>query len=162
MLKKITFCLFSVALFLGSGNLIAQEAPQFSVAPPAGKVIQHPEGSKPNLQNAAELTAEELKVALEKSSCSTATGEKASFACYACTALNCTGTCYQIPCGFYINADQQIPPVAGFSSFVTGCTSTLVSECADFSCGYYQFDSAAWGNNTCINSSLLLQSVGCF
>jgi hypothetical protein len=164
MLKKITFCLFSVALFFGSGNLFAQEAPQFSVSSPVGKIIEIPEGTKLNLRNAAELTDEELKAALEKSSCSTATGqEKDPFACYAFTGANCTGTFYQIPCGLYINAGQQVPPVVpGFLSFATGCTSTVVSTCADFSCGGYQFDTAVWGDNACFNSSVPLQAVGCF
>lgn len=170
MLKKITFCLFSFALFLGSGNLLfAEKAPRFSVAPPAGGVVRLPEGTKLDLRNSAELTDEELRAALEKSSCSTekkgVTGEKSATHCFACTGSNCTGTCYAIPCGFYINANQQVPPVPGFSSFGTGCGTTYVSTCNDLNgtapCQLFAFSSASWGNNACINSSLLLQSVGC-
>lgn len=168
MLKKITLCLFSVVLFLGSGNLFAQEAPQFSLSSPAGKIIELPEGAKADLRNAAELTPEEFKAALEKSSCSTAAGEKDPGACYACTAANCTGTCYQIPCGFYINAKDQDPPVAGFLSFALGCGTTYVSNCNDLTpsqvdpnCWLYAFPTASWGDNACFNSSVPLQSVGC-
>jgi hypothetical protein len=170
MLKKITLCLFSLALLLGSGNtLFAQKAPEFTAAPKAGVAVQLPEGTKLDLRNAAELTPDELRVALEKSSCSTAKGEKSPTACFACTAANCTGTCFQIPCGFYINAKDQVPPVTGFLSFVTGCGTTFVSTCSDLNgtapCQAFSFSTAAppagWGDNTCINSSLPLLSVGC-
>ena len=169
MLKKITLCLFSFALLLGSGSsLFAQKDPEFTAAPKVGAAVPIPEGTKLNLQNAAELTPEELRVALEKSSCSTAGEQKAATACFACTAANCTGTCFAIPCGLYINANQQVPPVGGFLSFVTGCNTTFVSTCNDLNgvapCRAFSFNSfgvGGWGNNTCINSSLLLQSVGC-
>jgi hypothetical protein len=166
MLKKITFCLFSFALLLGSGNaLFAQKAPEFTAAPKVGAAIQLPGDTKLNLQNAADLTPEELRVALEKTSCSTASEQKSATGCFACTAANCTGTCFAIPCGLYINANQQVPPVAGFLSFVTGCGTTYVSTCNDINgvapCQAFALPSSSWGNNSCINSSLLLQSVGC-
>lgn len=166
MLKKSTFCLFIFALLLGSGNLLAQELVQFSIAPPQGGVVKLPEGAKLNLRNAAELTPEELKAALETSTCGDAKADKDLDACYACTAANCTGTCYRIPCGFYINANQQVPPVVpGFLSFATGCTRTFVSTCNDLNptapCQTFFLDTAVVGDNACFNSSIPLQSVGC-
>jgi hypothetical protein len=167
MLKKTALCGIAFALLLVCGNtLFAQEAPRFFAAPPAHGVVQLQEGTKLDLRNAAELTADELRAALEKTSCSgKVVGEKSATACFACTAANCTGTCYQIPCGHYVNANQQVPPAAGFVSFVTGCTTTYVSTCNDLSstapCLLFAFSSATWGNNTCINSSAVLQSVGC-
>lgn len=172
MVKKSAFCFFIFALLLGSSNLFAQKpghqfsagsVGQFSVAPPKGGIVKVPEGVDLGLQNAAELTPEEFRAALEKSTCGgEAKVDKAPFACYACTDFNCFGTCYEIPCGFYINANQQVPPVAGFRSFVTGCTTTYVSPCNDLSCQVFAFDSAVVGDNVCINSNqFLLQSVGC-
>ena len=79
-------------------------------------MIQLPEDTKLDLRNAATLTDEELRAALEKRSCSGGSDQKAVDACFACTAANCTGTCYRIPCGLYINASQQVPPPAGFVS----------------------------------------------
>jgi hypothetical protein len=158
MLKKTALCLFSFALLLGSGNaLFAQEAPELTLAPKALQAVQFPEGTK--------LTPEELRVALEKSSCSTAPGQKSANLCAACTETNCAGTCYIIPCGTPINADQF--SVAGFWSFVTGCTITYVSTCNDVpsapaGCRLYSYLSTVYGNKTCINSRVLLQSVGCY
>jgi hypothetical protein len=168
MLKKTLFCLFGFALLLGSGNaLFAQDSP-FTAAPPAGGVVQLHEDTKLNLRNSAELTAEELRAALETSSCSTARGAESATACAACTGLNCTGNCYAVPCTFYANAKDQVPPQPGFRSFVTGCTTTYVSTCNDLSadpaqgCQLFAFQSATWGNNTCVNSNtLVLQSFGC-
>lgn len=168
MLKKTLFCLFSFALLFGSGNaLFAQDSP-FTAAPPAGGVIQLHEGTKLDLQNAAELTPEELRAALEQSSCSGAKGTEAPTFCVACTELNCGGNCYAVPCGRYANAKDQVPPQPGFRSFVTGCTTTYVSTCNDLAsapnppCQLFAFQSAVWGNNTCVNSNqLVLQSVGC-
>ena len=165
MLKKTTFCLFIFALLLGSGNLLAQELAQFSIAPAPGGVVKLPEGAKLDLRNAAELTPEELKSALETSTCEGEKADKAPDACFACTAANCTGTCYRIPCGFYINANQQVPPAPGFLSFGTGCTRTFVSTCNDLNptapCQAFFFDTAVVGDNVCFNSSIPLQSVGC-
>ena len=167
MLKKTTFCLFIFALLLGSGNLLAQKPAQFSVASPQAGAIKLPEGAKVDLRNAADLTEDELRVIMEKSTCGDdAKMDKAPDACFACTGFNCTGTCFRIQCGTYINANQQIPPVPGFRSFVTGCTTTYVSTCNDLSttapCQGFAFQSAQWGNNTCVNSNqLVLQSVGC-
>ena len=150
MLKKITLCLFSFALLLGSGSsLFAQKDPEFTAAPKAGAAVQIPEGTKLDLQNAAELTPEELRVALEKPSCSTGNEQKPATFCIACTAANCTGTCYAIPCGRYINANQQVPPAPGFLSFVTGCNTTFVSTCNDLGtaapCQGFSFSSASLG-----------------
>lgn len=169
MLKKTTFCLFIFALLLGSGNLLAQETELFSVTAPKAGVVQLPEGTKLDLRNAAELSPDELKAALETSTCGgevEVKADKAPTACFACTGLGCTGTCYVIPCGSYINANQQVPPVAGFRSFATGCTTTYVSTCNDLNptapCQAYSFNTADWGDNVCINSNVLnLQSVGC-
>lgn len=165
MLKKVTLFALAFALILGAGSLRAEEGqkvPQFSSAPAAGTVIQLAPDTKLGLQNMADLTPDELKKALESPAC----GTKAATFCTACTGLNCTGFCYNIPCGRYANANQQVPPRPGFRSFRTGCSNTLVSTCNDLNttppCQGFQFPSATWGNNTCINSnSLLLQSVGC-
>src|SRR5262245_52269419 len=133
MLKKTMFCLFGAALFLVSGNaLFAQKDLGFTGALPGG-VIPLQEGTKVELQNAAELSPEELQAALETSSCTNDKGVKLATHCFACTALNCTGTCYAIPCGRYINANQQVPPAPGFKSFAVGCRTTYVSTCNDLS-----------------------------
>ncbi len=164
MRKTTTFCLLVVALLLASGGAASA---QFSVAAPTGSAIQLPEGTKLDLQNAAELSADELREALESPSCSSALEQKSATACIACTGANCTGNCYLIPCGRYINANQQVPPQAGFLSFVTGCGTTYVSTCNDLAsapnppCQLFALPSASWGNNTCVNSALVLQSVGC-
>jgi hypothetical protein len=166
MLRKIALCLFSFALLLGSGNaLFAQKVPEFTAAPKTGAAVQIPEGTKLDLRNAAELTPEELRMALEKASCSTANEQKSATGCFACTAANCTGRCYAIPCGHYINAKDQVPPEPCFYSFVTGCTNTYVSTCDDLNgtapCQIFLLSSSSWGNNTCINTSLCIRSIGC-
>jgi hypothetical protein len=171
MLKKITLCLFSFALLLGTGNtLFAQKEPEFTAVPKTGRVFQLPGDTKLDLQNAAELTPEELRVALETSSCGTAKEQKAPTFCAACTGTGCTGTCYRIPCGTYINANQQVPPAAGFLSFIIGCRTTYVSTCNDLNgvapCRLFAFntnppDPNGWPDNSCISSSAALQSVGC-
>ncbi len=173
MFKKIAFCSFILALLLGAGNSFAQP-PGFTIASPDVKGIELPEGTKVELQNAADLTAEELKAALEKSSCAAESGEKNLDACFACVGLNCAGPCYRIPCGNYANAKGQIPPQPGFRSFVPGCTTTFVSTCSDLGSGCVTppcppnpvcqlFAFAYPGSKVCINYNgpTPLQSVGC-
>lgn len=176
MLKKTMFCLFGAALFLVSGNaLFAQKDLGFTGALP-GTVVPLEEGTKIELRDAAELTPEELQAALEKSSCSVDKGgAKLPTHCFACTGLNCTGTCYPIPCGFYINAKDQVPPPPGFKSFITGCKTTYVSSCNDLStaagcvAGAFPVGPPSPPNfpdNFCINyqagnPAAFLQSVGC-
>jgi len=166
MLKKTTLCLFALVLLLGAGNVLVAEQPlKFTVSTPVGTIEPLTEENKVNLRNAAELTDEELKAALEKSSCSGAIGEKSPTACVACEFANCTGRCYLIPCGFYINAKDQTvppPPPTGFLSFVSGCANTYVSTCNDL--GTAPGCSAAvvpGAPELCYTSSLPLQSVGC-
>jgi len=165
MSKKAIALAFCALLIVCSGGVFAQKA-QFSAAPPNGGVVQLPAGTELGLRNIADMTADELREALKTPTCSTSKAVRSATACAACTALNCTGTCFAIPCGNFANANQQVPPVAGFRSFVTGCTTTYVSTCANLSgvapCQLFAFASAAWGNNTCVNSNtLVLQSVGC-
>lgn len=162
--KAVVFASFAL-LIACSGGVFAQKA-QFNVAPPNGGIVQLPDGTDLGLRNIAEMTPDELREALETPTCSNSKEVKSATRCAACTALNCTGTCFSIPCGNFANASQQVPPVAGFRSFVTGCTNTFVSTCANLSgvapCQLFAFASATWGNNTCINSNtLLLKSVGC-
>ncbi|MEO6192283.1 MAG: hypothetical protein ABIS20_04690 [Thermoanaerobaculia bacterium] len=167
MLKKVAFCLFSFALLLDSGKaLFAQKASDFTVSSRTGVIVQLPAGTRLDLRNAAELTPEELRAALEKPSCGNAYEQKSANLCAACLGVDCTGTCILIPCGFHANADQQVPPMPGFLSFITGCTTTYVSTCDDLAsgttrCRLFSYSSAEFGNKTCINSRFLLQSVGC-
>jgi hypothetical protein len=166
MLKKVAFGLFSFALLLGSGNaLFAQPASDFTVSSRTGVIVQLPAGTRLDLRNAAELTPEELRAALEKPSCGNAYEQKSAHLCAACPGTDCTGTCILIPCGLYVNADQQVPPMPGFLSFITGCTTTYVSTCDDLSastgCRAFSYSSSVFGNKACINSRYLLQSVGC-
>jgi hypothetical protein len=167
MSKKIAFCLLGCALLLASGNVLYAQAPSFTLSSPAKGIVQLPPDTKVDLKNSAELTPEELKAALEHPACGgKATGDKSLTACYACTAANCGGICYQIPCGMYANANQQVPPAAGFASFVPGCKTTYVSTCNDLSgtppCQLFAFTAPADGSNVCVNANgFLLQSVGC-
>lgn len=155
MLKKTAFGLIAFALLFSSSNvLLAQEASQFTrVDKGQPEALPLPEGTKLDLRNQADLTDEEK-------------ADKSATQCAACTGLNLTGTCYLINVGTYINANQQVPPQAGFRSFVTGGSNTLVSTCNDLSttapCQGFQFPSTIFGNNNAYNSNVLvLQSVGC-
>jgi hypothetical protein len=170
MLKRTTLGLFALVLLLGAGNALVAQAPPFSVSTPTGTIEPLTEDMKVSLRNAAELSEEELAAALEKSSCS---GEKNADFCYACTDFNCTGTCYAIPCGFYINAKDQVldpppaPPVApaGFLSIQTGCTTNYVSTCNDLNAAppCEAFRLVGFPAKQCLNWTGLtpLQSVGC-
>jgi hypothetical protein len=108
MKKSLIFCLLTVALFLGSTSLFAQA--DFTIRT-QGIVV--PEG-KLDLPNAADLTPEELKAALE-SGCKAAPDKAPTF-CVAYTGVNCTGTAVVIPCGFLVNGT--------FPSFQLGCGTT--------------------------------------
>ncbi len=166
MLKKTAFCLFILALLVGTGNSFAQPE-SFTVASPDVKWIPLPEGTKVDLPNAADLSPEDLKAALEQSSCSNAAGDKNLDACYVCSGLDCTGTCYRIPCGNYVNANQQVPPLPGFRSLVPGCATTYVSTCNDLASApnppCQLFAIAYPGSKVCLNYNgpTPFQSIGC-
>lgn len=170
MSKNVTLFVLALALILGAAGLQAQEGgkvPQFSTAPKVGTVVQLEPNTKIDFKNMADLTPFELEKAFENPSCGGNKADKSATACAFCTGLNCTGNCYAVPCGFGINANQQVPPQAGFRSFVTGCNTTIISTCNNLSsappCQAFAFASATWGNNTCINSnSFAFQSGGCF
>jgi len=159
-MKKTTFALFALVLLLGSGNsLFAQKDLQLTPIINESGIRLLPEGTKFDLRNLADFTDEELRQALSGKA-----GEKSLTHCFACTGANLTGNCYAIPVGTYANANQQIPAQAGFLSFVTGGSFTMVSTCNDLSstppCLAGALDSAVVGNHTGFNS-VLLQSVGC-
>jgi hypothetical protein len=141
MLKKsFAFCLLSLALFLGAEtSLYAQKDPGFTFHFPIGQIEAIPDSKLPELPDASNLTPDELATALENSCGSQEIGTPTN--CEACTAVNCTGVCFSIPCGF------QITP-GPFLSMRTGCTTNY----ARLTSNNQVFRFVGFPPNICINA----------
>lgn len=162
-MKKTTFSLLALALLFGFGSaLYAQgSAPQFTVVPPAGGVINFPEGTNLGLRNAAELQ-EELQGRKVPYQGGPIERKDPGF----CAGIG-GGFLWPIGVGFYLNARDV--GLAAFDALVVGGSLTFASTCPDLDstppCQLFGFDPLVWGDNAIIapapGSGIVLQSIGC-